>query len=67
MFFQPGDTEDLASAMLEVIRNVSLWQELSRRGLEFAGIYDWENNQHKYLGIVDSLAASAPSKTTTTA
>ena len=54
-FFRCGDEEDLAAAMLQLIRDRQLRQQLVSNGLEFARAYDWESNKYKYLDLVDSL------------
>lgn len=56
-FFRPGDDEDLARAMLELIQNRSLREALARNGLAFARRNDWQHHQHKYLHIVDGLVS----------
>lgn len=57
-FFKAGDEEDLAGAMLELIKNTELRNKLAQNGLGFAQQNDWEHNKHKYLGIVESLVAN---------
>lgn len=57
-FFHAGDEDDLAAAMLEVIKNDELRKKLAKNGLEFAQLNDWEHNKYRYLTIIDSLVAS---------
>ena len=54
-FFRSGDEDDLAEAILELIRDFTLRQRLARNGLQFANQYDWESNKGRYLNVVDSL------------
>jgi len=56
-FFHCGDVDDLAKAMLLLLQDAELRQQLARNGLEFARAYDWENNKDKYLEIVDMLTS----------
>ena len=54
-FFEPGDERDLADKMLELIGNKEERDALSAKALEFVEQYKWENNQDKYLNLVDRL------------
>jgi len=54
-FFEPENVEDLASAMLEMIKNRELRERLSRSALKFGEKYNWNQKKHIYLDLVDSL------------
>jgi len=54
-FFNPGDDEDLSKAMLELINNHTLRDNLSKNALRFMEKNNWEANRHLYLDLVDSL------------
>jgi glycosyltransferase involved in cell wall biosynthesis len=54
-FFAPGDVDDLARAMLELICNRSERETLARYGKAFAEKNCWHVKQHLYLEIVDKL------------
>jgi glycosyltransferase involved in cell wall biosynthesis len=56
-FFRCGDEDDLAAAMLQLVRDPRLRQQFAHNGLEFAKIYDWETNKGKYLELVDGLTS----------
>ncbi len=58
-FFQANDEKSLAEAMLLLIDNPGLRQELVRNAREFIEGYSWEKNKDIYLGLVDSLVASS--------
>lgn len=55
-FFEPGNEEDLARAMLAVARDSELRQSMIRRGLEYVERNNWENKKDEYLALVDQLA-----------
>ena len=54
-FFQSNDEKSLADAMLQLIRNPEVRQELVRNAREFIKDYTWEKNKGIYLDLVDSL------------
>jgi glycosyltransferase involved in cell wall biosynthesis len=54
-FFPSGDVPALAKAMLEVIGNKALRDQLSARGLEYAQRNSWGHKKHEYLELVDRL------------
>ena len=54
-FFEPGNEKDLADAMLEMIKNKKLREQLGKNASEFVKKYSWEANKHIYLDLVDSL------------
>lgn len=57
-FFRCGDEDDLAAAILQLVRDSRLRQQLSRNGLAFAKLHDWESNKGKYLELVSALTSS---------
>jgi glycosyltransferase involved in cell wall biosynthesis len=54
-FFQAGDEQSLASAMVTLIRNRSLRQELADNALTFVAQQSWDNKRQDYLDLVDRL------------
>lgn len=62
-FFRCGDVDDLADAMLQLITDSALRQQLAGNGLLFAMHNDWEHKKSVYLDIVDALAGHARSFT----
>lgn len=54
-FFEPGNVDDLAEAMLDMIQNEDLRRHLSKNALQFVQRFRWADNKHKYLDLVDSL------------
>ena len=54
-FFEPGDEQDLADKMLELIKNKEERDRLTENALSFVEQYKWKNNQDKYLNLVDKL------------
>ena len=54
-FFEPHNIDDLYFAMLEMIRNKEIRENLSEKALEFVQSYLWKNTKQKYLCLVDSV------------
>ncbi len=54
-FFHANDEQSLADAMLLLIRDPALRENLARRATEFAKKYQWNDNLSVYLDIVESL------------
>ncbi len=54
-FFEPGNAEDLADAMLEMINNKELRERLAKNASEFVKKYSWKANKHIYLDLVNKL------------
>jgi glycosyltransferase involved in cell wall biosynthesis len=54
-FFNSGDKEALAQAMLDVVRDRELRKTLVARGLEYAAQNSWDEKKQGYLDLVDSL------------
>jgi glycosyltransferase involved in cell wall biosynthesis len=58
-FFEPENVEDLADAMLTMIRDKSLRDRLSKNGLEFAKKNAWSDKKEEYLKLVNGLCQKA--------
>jgi glycosyltransferase involved in cell wall biosynthesis len=54
-FFPSGDIEGMANAMVEVIENQTLRDNLVNRGLEYVKLNNWDVCKKNYLALVDSL------------
>jgi hypothetical protein len=54
-FFQSGNSDALADAMLEVMRDPRLREGLAARGLEYARRNNWDSRKGDYLDLVDTL------------
>jgi glycosyltransferase involved in cell wall biosynthesis len=54
-FFEPENVQDLADAMLTMVRDKSLRDRLSKNGLEFAKRNAWGYKKEEYLKLVDEL------------
>jgi glycosyltransferase involved in cell wall biosynthesis len=56
-FFEPGNPDSMAAAMIKVLSNRELREQLIRNALDFVEkAEDWEQKKHEYLRIVDTLA-----------
>jgi glycosyltransferase involved in cell wall biosynthesis len=58
-FFEPENVEDLADAMLTMIRDKSLRDRLSKNGLEFIKKNNWGDKKEEYLKLVNGLCQKA--------
>ena len=58
-FFESGNVEALASAMLEMIRNRDLRESMARRASEYAVRNSWDTRKADYLNLVDCLCSPA--------
>jgi glycosyltransferase involved in cell wall biosynthesis len=58
-FFEPENVEDLAGAMLAMVRDKSLRDKLAKNGLEFAKRNAWGDKKKEYLKLVDTLCQQA--------
>jgi len=56
-FFESGNVNALAEALLELIRNPGLRRRLVAAGLEYAARNRWESRSAAYVDLVDSLLA----------
>jgi len=57
-FFDPGNEEDLAAAMLSLLKDRKLRKSLSENAYEFIQENCWDVKKHIYLDLVDSLITS---------
>ena len=55
-FFQSGDSEAMASAMLEVVRDKKLRDSLIASGYEYVERNSWSRKKKEYLDLIDSLS-----------
>jgi glycosyltransferase involved in cell wall biosynthesis len=54
-FFRGEDENDLAHAILDLIRHREMRQALVERATEFVARNDWAQKKHEYLNLVDEL------------
>ena len=54
-FFRSGDSQAMADAMLDVIRNKGLRQSLVARGYDYVEHNGWGRKKKEYLDLIDSL------------
>jgi glycosyltransferase involved in cell wall biosynthesis len=54
-FFPSGDVGAMTKAMLEVIEDKALRDNLVGRGLEYVDRNNWDSRRKDYLALVDSL------------
>ena len=54
-FFRANDETSLAEAMLSLIGNSSIREQLAGNAIQFVKRYRWQANQSIYTGLVDSL------------
>ncbi|MCJ7542086.1 MAG: glycosyltransferase family 4 protein [Desulfobacterales bacterium] len=57
-FFEPDNEKDLADAILLLMRDKDLRDELAGNAQEFVKDYSWEHKKKIYFDIVDSLSIS---------
>jgi len=58
-FFESGNVNALAAALLEMIRHPELRQAMARRASKYAVRNAWDTRQADYLSLVDSLCSPA--------
>ena len=58
-FFESGNEEDLAKAMLGLMKNQEQRERLIRNAREYVVHNNWETRKQKYLSLVDLLISSA--------
>jgi glycosyltransferase involved in cell wall biosynthesis len=65
-FFEPGNCDDLAAAMLEVLGDAELRSAMVSRASAFVAQHSWQRHELSYLDLVDALVAgaAAPSRRT---
>jgi glycosyltransferase involved in cell wall biosynthesis len=54
-FFESGNVQGMADAMLEVITNKELRESMVARGYEYVSRNNWDMKKMEYLDLVDSL------------
>ncbi len=59
-FFDSGDSDALATAMLEVLRSPSIREGLIANASKYSDANSWESRRGEYLRLVDSLSPSRP-------
>jgi glycosyltransferase involved in cell wall biosynthesis len=57
-FFPSGDSAGMAKAMLDVIENPTLREQLVEAGLEYVNQNSWDDRRRAYFQLVDGLCAS---------
>jgi len=55
-FFDSGDVQALAKALLEVIENKALREELIAGGYRYVDLHSWDRRKGEYLELVDTLS-----------
>jgi glycosyltransferase involved in cell wall biosynthesis len=55
-FFQSGDSQAMAAAMLEVVNNQSLRESLIAKGYEYVDRNGWARKKKEYLDLIDALS-----------
>ena len=55
-FFESGNSDDMARAMLEVFHEKKLRQTLQMRGYEYSQQNSWDRKKQEYLDLIDSLS-----------
>jgi glycosyltransferase involved in cell wall biosynthesis len=58
-FFKGNDEAHLAECVLEMIRDTAKREAQVKRADHFVGTFDWDLRKSEYLGLVDTLVASA--------
>ncbi len=59
LFFRPGDEQDLASKMQEVVSSAQLRTRLSEGGLAYSRSNSWNEKRRMYLDLVSDLLPQA--------
>jgi len=57
-FFESGNVDALAAALVEVLQNDALRNQMVARSFEYVARNDWESRKAEYLQLVDSLCDS---------
>jgi glycosyltransferase involved in cell wall biosynthesis len=58
ILIDPYDTEDIVSAMSELLEDNELRKELSHRGVERASSYSWDRTAEQYLRLYEETRAN---------
>ena len=56
-FFESGNPEALATAMLDVLQNADLRSRMTSKATEYSEIHSWKRRKTDYLNIVDDLVS----------
>ena len=56
-FFESGNTDALAAAMLDILRNPAARSAMIARASDHVTRNNWELGKYDYLNLVDSLCA----------
>ena len=56
-FFRGGDVNDLAEAMLQLIRDPRLREQLVQNAAQFVSSFGWTKKKSEYFALVDSLVS----------
>ena len=59
-FFQAGDERSLADAMLTMIHNHKLREDLASNAITYIAGQSWDIKKHDYLNLVDGLVLKIP-------
>jgi glycosyltransferase involved in cell wall biosynthesis len=62
-FFESGNAEAMADAMLQIIKDSSMREALIAKGFEYVARHNWDHKKNDYLDLVDSLVTGAFSET----
>jgi glycosyltransferase involved in cell wall biosynthesis len=62
-FFESGNENDLAAAMLALINDPGLRAKLAANAREFVALNSWDVKKHEYLHLVDSLVCAPKAQT----
>jgi glycosyltransferase involved in cell wall biosynthesis len=54
-FFESGNENDLAAAMLDLMRNPELRRTMVHNSSEYVARNNWNLKKHEYLNLVDTL------------
>lgn len=55
-FFESGNSDDMARAMLEVVKNKDLRETLQIRGYKYSQENSWDRKKQEYLHLIDFLS-----------
>lgn len=58
-----GDPGALASALVRLLTEDDLWWRMSRRGVEWAGEFNWDRSARETLDLVEQVLGSQPLQT----
>jgi glycosyltransferase involved in cell wall biosynthesis len=56
-FFKSGDPEDLAQALLQMLRDPELRRRQVANALKYVALHNWDSRRIAYLKLVDLLIA----------